>query len=293
MIDAKEFLKIKKLALISLVSDDILMDKLVLKGGTCLELAYKIHCRSSKDIDFSIDNEFSDAEIAQIMSDLPEIFNKNFSKIGYYAFDFRIKNKPVHMPIDIKMTGYNLSFKLVSNDVHNEFKDNIDKLRNRALSLGQSDKKDFVIDISKFEYTQNKEEKEIDGHKIYVYPPVMIICEKLIAICQKMKEYRNNPGDADLPRARDFWDIFLVQENLPRVDFKLPENRNSLKHVFDAKDVDMNLLLKLEEKRHIHEDDFRNVQLTDAANKKYPTHFDFYFEYVLDLIKDLEEFWIV
>ena len=280
MIDAKEFLKIKKLALISLVSDDILMDKLVLKGGTCLELAYKIHCRSSKDI-------------AQIMSDLPEIFNKNFSKIGYYAFDFRIKNKPVHVPIDIKMTGYNLSFKLVSNDVHNEFKDNIDKLRNRALSLGQSDKKDFVIDISKFEYTQNKEEKEIDGHKIYVYPPVMIICEKLRAICQKMKEYRDNPGDADLPRARDFWDIFLVQENLPRVDFKLPEKRNILKHVFDAKDVDMNLLLKLEEKRHIHEDDFRNVQLTDAANKKYPTHFDFYFEYVLDLIKDLEEFWIV
>ena len=39
MIDANEFLKIKKLALISLVSDDILMDKLVLKGGTCLELA--------------------------------------------------------------------------------------------------------------------------------------------------------------------------------------------------------------------------------------------------------------
>ena len=293
MIDVNEFLKIKKLALISLVSDDILMDKLVLKGGTCLELAYKIHSRSSKDIDFSIDNEFSSIEIKQIMSNLPKIFNKNFSEVGYYAFDFRIKNKPVHMPIDLKMTGYNLSFKLVSKDVHGKFKDNIDKLRNRALALGSSDKKDFVIDISKFEYIQNKETKEIDGHKIYVYPPVMIICEKLRAICQKMKEYRNNPGDADLPRARDFWDIFLVQENLLKVDFKLQENRSILKQVFDAKDVDMNLLLKLEEKRHIHEDDFRNVQLTDAANKKYPTHFDFYFEYVLDLIKDLEEFWVV
>ena len=32
----------------------------------------------------------------------------------------------------------------------------------------------------------------------------MIICEKLRAICQKMKEYRNNPEDIDLPRARDF-----------------------------------------------------------------------------------------
>ena len=293
MIDRDEFLKIKKLALISLVSDDILMNKLVLKGGTCLELAYKIHSRSSKDIDFSIDSEFSASEITQIESDLPEIFNKNFNKIGYHAFDFRIKDKPIRMPIDIKMSGYNLLFKLVSIDIHSKFKDNIDKLRNRAISLGLSDKKDFVIDISKFEYIQNKEEKEIDGHKIYVYPPVMIICEKLRAICQKMKEYRNNPGDADLPRARDFWDIYLVQENLPKVDFKLQENRGILKHVFDAKDVDMNLLLKIKEKRHIHEDDFRNVQLTDVANKKYPTYFDFYFEYVLDLIKDLEEFWIV
>ena len=137
MIDAKEFLKIKKLALISLVSDDILMERLVLKGGTCLELAYKIHCRSSKDIDFSIDNEFSETEIEQIMNDLPEIFNNNFSKFGYYAFDFRIKNKPVHMPLDIKMTGYNLSFKLISIDIYKQFNNNIDKLRNRALSLGQ------------------------------------------------------------------------------------------------------------------------------------------------------------
>ena len=149
--------------------------------------------------------------------------------------------------------------------------------------------KRIKVDMTK----KNKEEKEIDGHKIYVYPPIMIICEKLRAICQKMKEYRNNPKDIDLPRARDFWDIYLVQENLQKADFKLQENREILKHVFDAKDVDMNLLLKLEEKRHIHENDFRNVQLTDAANKKYPTHFDFYFEYVLGLINDLEKFWIV
>ena len=293
MIDKSDFLKIKKLTLISLVSDDILMNKLVLKGGTCLELAYKIHTRSSKDIDFSIDNEFTAEEKNQIVNNLPEIFNKNFGKIGYYAFDFKIKDKPIHIPVNVKMTGYNLSFKLASYDVYEKFKDNIIKLRNRALSLGQSDKKDFVIDISKFEYVQNKEEKEIDGHKIYVYPPVMIICEKLRAICQKMKEYRNNPEDIDLPRARDFWDIYLVQENLPRVDFKLQENRDILKRVFDAKDVNMNLLLKLEEKRHIHEDDFRNVQLTDVTNQKYPTVFDFYFEYVLGLIKDLEEFWVV
>ena len=92
MIDAKEFLKIKKLALISLVSDDILIDKLVLKGGTCLELAYKIHCRSSKDIDFSIDNEFSDGiafgltneELEDMSDDITEVIPPNMPFFGIF-----------------------------------------------------------------------------------------------------------------------------------------------------------------------------------------------------------------
>ncbi|MCM1003549.1 MAG: nucleotidyl transferase AbiEii/AbiGii toxin family protein [Candidatus Gastranaerophilales bacterium] len=292
MINKDDFTKIKKLSILSLVSDEILMNKLVLKGGTCLELAYQINSRSSKDIDFSIDTEFTDEEIEQVKSNLPKVFNARFNDIGYYVFDFKITNKPIHVPLNVKMSGYNLSFKICTLDIYEQFNDNLQKLRDRAINLGQSNKKDFVIDISKYEYVQNKEQMEIDGCCIYVYPPVMMICEKLRAICQKMKEYRNTEGDLDLPRARDFWDIFLIQENLKPVDFKLPENRTILQHVFEAKDVDMNLLLKVEEKRHIHEGDFRNVQLTDSFNKKYPTHFDYYFEYVLDLINDLEKFWV-
>ena len=107
-----------------------------------------------------------------------------------------------------------------------------------------------------------------------------------------MKEYRNNLGDVDLPRARDFYDIYLVQENLQKIDFKNPENREILKHVFEAKNVDLNLLSKIKEKRHIHEDDFRNVLLTDIVDKKHPEIFDYYFEYVLDMVADLEEFWV-
>ena len=292
MVDVQEFSNIKKLAIISLVSNDILMNKLVLKGGTCLELAYQINSRSSKDIDFSIGNEFSSEELEQIQKELPHIFNANFHPLGYYVFDFKIKNKPVHIQ-NIKMSGYSLSFKVCKLDAYKQYGNNLQKLRDRALDLGASNKNDFVIDISKYEYVANKAQKEIDGCCVYVYPPVMIICEKLRAICQKMKEYRNNPDDVDLPRARDFWDIYLIQENLQKVDFKLEENRNILKHVFDAKDVDMNLLLKVKEKRHIHEDDFQNVRQTDNFGRKYPKVFDFYFEYVLDLINSLEKFWVV
>ena len=292
MINNDEFLKIKKLTLKAIVSDDILMNKLVLKGGTCLELAYKLHSRSSKDIDFSIKDEFSNEEREQILFNLPVKFNNVFEEHGYYVFDFKIKDKPTDLPEDIRMSGYSLSFKVITIELYKKYCNDIYQLRNRALSLGESEKKDFVIDISKYEYVDFKEEKSIDEFKVFVYPPQMIVCEKLRAICQKMKEYRNKPGYSDLPRSRDFYDIFLVQENLLKVDFKNPENRETLKLVFDAKNVDLNLLSKICEKRHIHEDDFQNVLLTDIKNKRHPNIFDFYFEQVLDLVADLDEFWV-
>ena len=151
----------------------------------------------------------------------------------------------------------------------------------------------FSIDISKYEYVKGKELKELDGHKLYIYPPVLIVCEKLRAICQKMKEYRDNSGDNDLPRARDFYDINIICENLQKVDFKTSENRETLRQVFNAKDVDLNLLLKIKAKRTIHEDDFKSVIATDTKNNRRPEVFDYYFEYVLDLVDDLEKFWVV
>ncbi len=292
MISGDEFLRIKKLILKSIVSNDTLMNKLVLKGGTCLELAYKIHSRSSKDIDFSIKDEFSNKEREQILNNLPKNFNNIFNEKGYYVFDFKIKDKPIDLPKDIKMSGYNLSFKLISFELYKKYCNDINQLRNRAISLGQSNKKDFVIDISKYEFVDNKEIKEIDEFKIFVYPPQMLICEKLRAICQKMKEYRNKFEDIDLPRSRDFYDIYLVSENLLKVDFKKLENRELLRQVFNAKNVDLNLLLKIKEKRQIHEDDFQNVLLTDVFSKRHPAIFDYYFEYVLDIVADLEEFWV-
>lgn len=284
MIDT-ELNKIKRSAIYAIASDDYLMNKLVLKGGTCLELAYELNHRASKDIDFSLEDDFTSEELESIKKRILPIFQAEFKKISYHVFDLNIKNKPIKMPDNIKMSGYELSFKYLKSDLYQEFKSDLAAMQRRSPN--------FSIDISKYEYVQGKELKEFDGHKLYIYPPVLMVCEKLRAICQKMKEYRDNPGDNDLPRARDFYDIYIVCENLQKVDFKAPENRETLDQVFKAKDVDLNLLLKVEEKRAIHYDDFRNVLATDAKNNRRPEIFDFYFEYVLDLIKDLEKFWIV
>jgi predicted nucleotidyltransferase component of viral defense system len=56
---------IKKLVLIALVSDDELMETLVLKGGNALLMAYDLSLRASWDLDFSISEDFKNIEDAK------------------------------------------------------------------------------------------------------------------------------------------------------------------------------------------------------------------------------------
>lgn len=294
MIKLDLFKEIKETAIIALFNDDYLMDKLVLKGGSCIELAYNLHSRSSKDIDFSMEAEFDDKTLEEVTQKIETQYRKFFPDIGYYPFDFKLKNKPRYVADNIKMSGYGLSFKLITLEKYSLYKDDLSQLRSNSEPLGTGVKKDFVIEISKYEYCEQKEIKEIGGHKVYVYSPMLLVFEKLRAICQKMKEYRNREGDLDLPRARDFYDIFLLNTELGPIDYKSKENRDILKQVFDAKDVDLNLLSKVEEKRAIHENDFQTVLQTDFMSSKRIEIFDYYFEYVLGLIdEELEKFWIV
>ena len=51
--------------LIALFSDDELMDTLVLKGGNALALVHKVGLRASVDMDFSMEEPFSDLEEAR------------------------------------------------------------------------------------------------------------------------------------------------------------------------------------------------------------------------------------
>lgn len=52
--------QLRKLAIISLFSDDDLMETFVLKGGNVLNIAYRINDRSSMDIDLSMESDFEE-----------------------------------------------------------------------------------------------------------------------------------------------------------------------------------------------------------------------------------------
>ena len=89
----------------------------------------------------------------------------------------------------------------------------------------------FTIDISRYEYTEGKDQ-DLSGYRIFVYSPEMMVAEKLRAICQQMSEYgpvvkRNRAGGA---RARQFLDIHtLIVER--RLEMTSQKNRELLGHI--------------------------------------------------------------
>ena len=85
---------IKKLALIAMVSDDTLMDRLVLKGGNAVALVYKAAARASKDLDFSMDSDFSEDELKGLEGRIAGLLKKTFASSGYEAFDVRLTQRP-------------------------------------------------------------------------------------------------------------------------------------------------------------------------------------------------------
>lgn len=67
---ADKLKEIRKLVIISLFSDDDLMDIFVLKGGNALDIAHDINSRASVDIDISIESDFSQDELETVRKKL-------------------------------------------------------------------------------------------------------------------------------------------------------------------------------------------------------------------------------
>ena len=65
--DASRLLRIRELVVLAVASDDVLMERLVLKGGTALDLVHLPGVRASVDVDFSMAGDFaSDGERADV-----------------------------------------------------------------------------------------------------------------------------------------------------------------------------------------------------------------------------------
>ena len=149
--------------------------------------------------------------------------------------------------------------------------------------VGPRQQRRFTIELSKFEYTKGKIAREIDNFDIYVYAPEMIAIEKLRAICQQMPAYYLNKTPC--ARARDFYDIHLIIMETG-VNLSSAENKDSLRHIFEAKEVSLDLLQLIGDQREFHRPDWDSVRLSIASDGLM--EFDFYFDFVLEQVTLLE-----
>jgi hypothetical protein len=278
--------RIKKLAVTAMFSDDELLDELVLKGGNAMALIHKLTSRESVDLDFSMRHDFPGG-VEAVRRRIETALQRTFRPAGYEPFDFKMAERPAHISEDLAdfWGGYGLEFKLVTTEQFAAQKNHLEQLRRTALSIGQGKK--FLIDISRFEYIEDKQEDELDGYRIYVYSPLMIACEKLRAICQQMEEYApvvkrsdRRPGSE---RARDFVDIHTLVEKLS-LDLAAPKAIDMTREMFRLKHVEIGWLGNMEKYREHHRQGFRAVQDTVSPGFDLKD-FDFYFDYVTDLAR--------
>jgi predicted nucleotidyltransferase component of viral defense system len=280
--------KIKKLTIQALVSDDELMDKLILKGGNALDLIHKIAARASLDLDFSIVGSFDDDNLDKVESKIESLLLATFKENGYIAYDIKLSKKPGNMDkeTDLFWGGYKIEFKVIDASKYDQEDGVLEAVRRQSLVLGARNSTILRIEISRFEYCPNPDEMELDGYTLYVYSPTLIAIEKLRAVCQQMDRYKNIiPSATFSPRARDFFDIYTII-NACNINLHSSENRLLLKAVFDAKKVPLGLLHDLEDYREFHRQDFIAVKDTTKPGIELQ-NYDFYFDFVKSICDTL------
>jgi predicted nucleotidyltransferase component of viral defense system len=281
---------LKKLATVAMFADDDLLEQLVLKGGNAMDLVLGVSSRASVDLDFSMKDDFDQAWAQERVE---RSLVRTFELDGYLAFDVKMVPRPGKMPEDLASFwgGYQVEFKVISIARANEVARNPEVMRREAIRLGQGTR--FTIDISRYEYIDDKQVAELDGYRIYVYTPEMIVCEKLRAICQQMPEYAEiiMRSDKGHQRARDFVDIETLVRTC-KVDVNTERARHIVQEMFRLKRVPLSFLPKIGGTKDFHGGGFDEVRATVRAGVKLEP-WQYYFDFVNAQVAKLEPLWHV
>lgn len=280
--------QIKRIALKAIASDDDLMDRMILKGGSALDLIHKIAERSSIDLDFSIEDSFDDNNLSGMEDRLRKLLGVTFKENNYIVFDVKLRRHPgkIRPELESFWGGYKLTFKVIPLEKFLKYNGDIEKMRKDSTVVGMANSRTFSIDISRFEHCPLVEEVDLDGLTMKVYAPELIAMEKLRSICQQMDEYKTIvPTNKPSARARDFFDIFAIMRACD-VDLLSSENRALLQAVFEAKRVPLEYLKNIEKYREFHRLDFNSVKDTLKPNVELE-EYDVYFDFVKSICEEL------
>lgn len=290
--DLKRLEQIKRRAIIAMVSDDMLMERLVLKGGNALDLIYGIAPRASSDLDFSIEGEFPATELAGLEDRVARLLETAFGEVGYHVFDVSLTERPEKVSREVAgfWGGYAIEFKVIERDRYTRLGGDLARLRRNATVVAPREGRTFQIEVSKFEHCAAKHGRELEGYTVYVYTLEMLLVEKLRAICQQTPGYAEVvPSHRPRARAKDFFDIYAIMEHLGP-DMADSARQRLIRDVFEAKRVPLRLLGEIHGQREFHRPDFASVQETLKPDQRIED-FDFYFDYVLAICRSLEPLW--
>ena len=282
--DVNKLEEIKKIALMAMFSDDVLMENLVLKGGNALDIVYRIGSRASLDLDFSMPK---DLDILSWSDKIENLLVKTFQEHGLHVFDVKVEKRPNTPSTSTPdfWGGYKIEFKVIDGELYAKHKDDLELLRRYSFEVASDHKRKFSIDVSKHDYCGQKVEHEIDGLMIYVYSPEMILFEKIRSICQQMPEYKHRLSPS--ARARDFFDIHSIKQHF-KIDPLTFENLEVVRKIFASKDVPLVLLKNIEKQKEFHRPDFISIVDTVKPDTKL-RDYDFYFDFVVNLTKKLSK----
>lgn len=284
--------KIKRIAIIALASDDELVETLVLKGGNAIDLAYRPNnstlSRTSFDLDYSIeDGDFNEDENI-ISNRIESALVQTFLENNFIIIDYKFFNKPKIVIEEIAdfWGGYKVEFKVVDKTSYEKNKGNPEKIQRGAIAVSSKNSTVFELEFSKNEHVGQKKAIHIDGYKIYVYTPEMIVFEKIRAICQQMPGYKDViPSFSPRARARDFYDIHLIME-MQKIIPNTNENLRLIENIFKAKKVPLSFIKEIKNSKVTHADNWKSVTDTISVHEEI-VDFNYYFNFVVDHFDNL------
>ena len=289
--------EIRKIILKTIYTEESTKELLILKGGQSLSI-YNFSNRASYDIDFTI-KESQEKVFERIEPILKMNLEKAFEEVNFYLFDYKFTPKPRerHCNLPPYWGGYALEFKLISKikkeQLEREYdqQEKIDKaIRNLAIPFGKNNSTKVELEFSYHEYSKNPMEIALEGTtiKIKLYRPIIVVYEKIRALCQ------NIPGD-HLPknkrgRSRDLYDIYSIifsrsEYALGETEVFDKENVIELKEVFKSKEVPLELLLKLEDSYELLKKDFEDTFILTLPEAE-KLEFNYLYEFIKYIMRE-------
>ena len=273
----------RKTILKALFGDTWLYDHLVLKGGNALSLIYNVGGRTSLDLDFSMSGDLDDLQAtAERMFNVLAVA---FDALDIEVFDFNLVQKP-SVPATSWWGGYAAEFKLIPKRLAAALSHNLERMRRQAMSIDPgSQRRKYSIEISKFEYVGDSQERQLDGVDVRVYSPVLLAIEKLRALVQQHADYAQIPRGSKRSRARDLYDIWAISDFF---SIRMEMYLSTAKAVFESKRVDPRLLARFDDLRALHMASWSDVELSVSQPLE---DFDFYFDFVASAAAKLHAKW--